>query len=118
VLKQIENRARVENRPVNELVADFLQRSFGSVTENPEQVAMAQEMASYQAMHQQLLGKYENQYVAVFGGQVVDHDSDQMALLKRRLKNYPNETVLITQVRPEPIRTLRIRSPRLIRIAS
>jgi hypothetical protein len=83
--------------------------------ENPEREAMEREMAAYLTMHRQLLAQFENQYVAIYGGQLVDHDSDQLALLDRRLKNYPNETVMITQVQTKPIRTLHFRSPRLVR---
>jgi hypothetical protein len=115
VFQQIEKQAQVENRPVNELVADVLQTTFTPMPENPEREAMEREMAAYLTMHRQLLAQFENQYVAIYGGQLVDHDSDQLALLDRRLKNYPNETVMITQVQTEPIRTLHFRSPRLVR---
>jgi hypothetical protein len=116
--EQIEKQAQVENRPIGDLVVDVLQSTFNIASENPEQGAMGREMAAYQAMHKKLLMQYENQYVAIYGGQVVDHDRDQLALVKRRLKNYPNEIVMITQVRPEPIRTLHFRSPRLARSVS
>jgi hypothetical protein len=115
VFQQIEKQAQVENRPVNELVADVLQTTFTPMPENPEREAMEREMAAYLTMHRQLLAQFENQYVAIYGGQLVDHDSDQLALLDRRLKNYPNETVMITQVQTKPIRTLHFRSPRLVR---
>lgn len=77
--------------------------------DNPENEAMEREMVAYQAMHSQLLSQFENQFVAVLDGRIVDHDTNQLALVKRRLQNYPNQTVLITQVRPEPIRTIHIR---------
>jgi hypothetical protein len=118
VLQKIEKRAQAENRPVNELVVDVLQSTFNGMPDNPENEVMEQEMAAYQAMHPQLLAKYENQFVAVLNGRIVDHDSDQLALVKRRLQNYPSQTVLITQVRPELIRTIHIRSPRLLRPTS
>ncbi len=118
VLKQIEKQAQAENRLVNELVVDVLQNSFAPMPENPEQEAMDREMAAYQNLHPNLLAQYKGQFVAVYRGQVVDNDSNQLALVKRRLKKYPNETVLITQVRQEPVRTLRIRSPRLVRLTS
>jgi hypothetical protein len=118
VLEKIEKRAEAENRPINDLVVDVLQNTFNGMPDNPENEAMEREMAAYQTMHPQLLSQYKNQYVAILDGRLVDHDTNQLALVKRRLQKYPNQTVLITQVRPEPIRTIQIRSPRLLKPTS
>jgi hypothetical protein len=81
---------------------------------NPERQAMLQEQAAFQAMLPDLLTRYEDQYVAVYQGQVIDHDADQVALIERLDQSHPDTIVLVKQVTTEPERVLRMRSPRLI----
>lgn len=76
---------------------------------------LSQEIEAYRAMHTDLLHKYLNEYVAIYQGKVVGHDPDQNALYLRVRKQYPQDVVLIRQVRPEVDRTLTIRSPRFER---
>ena len=63
-------------------------------------------------MHADLLQRYEGQHVAVYQGNVVDHDPDLLALYLRIDQKYPDDVVLIRQVRPEVERIIHIRSPR------
>jgi hypothetical protein len=69
---------------------------------------MAREIEAFRAMHSRLLSQYPNQYVAIYQGQLVDHDADQLALFLRVDQQYPNEVVLIRQVLPEvdPVYTI------------
>jgi hypothetical protein len=83
---------------------------------NPERQATLQEQAAFQAMLPDLLTKFEDHYVAVYQGQVVDHDADQIALIERLDQSHPDTIVLVKQVTTEPERVLRMRSPRLIKI--
>lgn len=76
---------------------------------------MAREMAAYDAMHADLMSAFAGQYVAVHGGQLVDHDADETALLHRIEARFGDEVVLLKRVVPLPERELRIRSPRLER---
>ena len=78
--------------------------------------AMSHEIAAYASQHEELIKHYLNQYVAVYQGQVIDHDPDHSALFQRINTNYPEEIVLIRQVRLELPRSLHIRSPRLTQL--
>lgn len=75
--------------------------------------AMAQEAEAYRRLHptfvQQLLGTY----VAIYQGQVADHDPDEDALLTRLRQALPEETILVRKVEAEPERELYISSFRL-----
>jgi hypothetical protein len=62
---------------------------------------MGREIEAFRAMHGQLLAQHPNQYVAIYRGQLVDHDADQLTLFLRVDQQYPNEVVLIRQVLPE-----------------
>lgn len=78
------------------------------------EIAMAREEAAYRAMHQELLASYAGQYVAIYNGQLVDHDQDGTALYLRVRKQFPGEFVLIASVQPEPAETYEVYSPRLV----
>jgi hypothetical protein len=57
---------------------------------------------AYRAMHAELYARYPGQYVAVYQGQLVDHDPDGEALFERIDQRFPDEIVLMTQVRETP----------------
>lgn len=73
------------------------------------------EMAVYIAMHPQLKEKFFGHYVAIYGGKLIDHDTDRRALYMRIVAQYPDEFVWLSKVEEEPIRTLVFRSPRFDR---
>ena len=78
----------------------------------PTQIDLEQQ--SFVAQHDALLQAYAGQYIAMFQGSVVDHDMDRVALSLRVRKQYGNQPVLITLVRPETLQDIVIRSPRLL----
>lgn len=82
---------------------------------DPARPAMLREQAAFDAMKAKLLAKYPNEYVALFQGQVIDHDVDQLVLIERRNKLLPNEVVLIQHVSEEPEPQLHFRSPRFVK---
>jgi len=79
-----------------------------------EEVAMEQEEAAYRNLHSQLFAEHENAFVAIFRGELIDVDADEIALLRRIKAQYPHETVLIKQVQPLPEKVLHFRSPRFV----
>lgn len=68
-------------------------------------------MQAYIALHPQLKTTHFGQYVAIYGGQLVDHDADHAALYERIDARYPNEYVWMSKVEAEPMQTLHWRSP-------
>lgn len=75
---------------------------------------MEQEQAAYARLRDSLLETHEGQYVAIHGGQLVDADADEIALLRRINARYPDDIVHIRRVTRGPDRELRIYSPRLV----
>ncbi|MCB0017908.1 MAG: hypothetical protein KDE09_08975 [Anaerolineales bacterium] len=75
--------------------------------------AMALEEAAWQRLHLELGNSLKGQYVAIFKGQLVDHDPSFDALFRRISARFPGQFVWLEKVRqvPEPI--LHFRSPRL-----
>jgi hypothetical protein len=82
---------------------------------SPDHVAMEQEQAAFRQMLPELLRQYKDQYVAICRGEVIDHDSNQVALVVRLDQTHPDDVVLVKLVTDKPDRVLRMPSPRLIR---
>jgi post-segregation antitoxin (ccd killing protein) len=77
------------------------------------QRAMEQEAEAFRRLHLDLLATIPGHYAAVYQGQLVDHDVDQLALFQRIEARFPGLPVLIRQVRPEFEQTIMVRSPRI-----
>lgn len=116
VYDRAQQLALLRNKEVADVLAEALELAEEAGREAlSEEQLMAREEAAYQAMHKDLVARYVGEYVAIHRGQIVDHDSDELALLRRIDARYPDEVVLMKRVLPQPESELRFRSPRLIR---
>lgn len=102
--KRLTKVAQEKESTVEVLVEQVIRQFLQAETERK----MAQEIEAFQTMHAQLLAQYPNHYVAIYQGQLVDHDTDQLGLFLRIDEQYPNEVVLIRQVLPkvDPVYTI------------
>jgi hypothetical protein len=71
------------------------------------------EETHYLAQHPQLLANYAGQYIAMHQGQVIDVDSDELALFLRIRQRYPMVGILIKHVTEAAEEIWTIRSPRM-----
>ncbi len=101
-------RSRQQHKPENG--ADRIDDPQAAEMPDP----MQREIAAFRQLHAALLKRYRGEYVAIYQGQLIDHDSDQLALLDRIEKAYPNDFVLIRPVQEQPEREFYFRSPRYI----
>jgi len=99
-------RATSVDRLAAEAIRSFLRAEADQILEREAQ--------AFARMHAELLEKLPGEYVAIQGGELVDHDTDQATLYLRVTEQYPDEIVLIRQVRPEVELTYTIRTPRLV----
>lgn len=105
--------AQSTQREINEVLQEMVIRSFPPMYDGGEEFdAMEQEVDAFAKMHTDLWEKYPQQFVAIYQGQVVDHDGDEWALLHRIDEKYPDEVVMIDQVKPTFERKIVFRSPR------
>jgi predicted transcriptional regulator len=112
--QRVRNLASAQNRPVDTVLETAISLAEAAADPQDAQVAaMVQEETAYQAMHAELVRSHLGDYVAIYQGQLIDHDPDELRLLRRLDKAYPNEVVLMKQVRTAPQTELRHRSPRL-----
>ncbi len=114
IYRQVEHMAQTTNQPVTELLAETIRQAFPPLHVNENRAMMQQEVAAFEANHTTLWQKYAHQFIAMYQTEVIDHDSDELALLERIEAQYPNDVVLIRQVLPHPPKTLHFRSPRFV----
>lgn len=74
---------------------------------------MDQEAEAFRRLHPELLATISGQYAAVYRGQLVDHDVDQLALCQRVEARFGGQPVLIRLVRSEIEQTIMVHSPRI-----
>ncbi len=66
-------------------------------TKEQREADFRRNIAAFETMHPRLLAQYEGQYVALYDGQLVDHDSDENALLDRIFARYGDDAPWIVQ---------------------
>jgi hypothetical protein len=102
--------ARAQQVSADELAAQVIREHLHTI----ERTEMDREMEAYAAQHSQILEKYRDRYIAMYHGEIVDHDSDLLPLYLRIDERFPDETVLLKQVKEQVEDIFTIRSPRLI----
>lgn len=102
---------------IEQILDETLPESFDEAAESAgaEPDPADREMAAYIALHSQLKEEFFGQYVAIYGGNLIDHDTDRRALYMRMMAQYPDEFVWVSKVEEEPIRTLVFRTLRFER---
>lgn len=120
IYSQMQDHAEKTNRPLDSYILDVLANSVEINGDNsvanqmvsfPDD-AIEREKTAYIELHDILWQKYPGQHIAIYNGELVDHDADGLALSKRIYKRYHDEFVLIRQVEPNPDPILQFRSPR------
>lgn len=102
--------------------AQFLMARPAAVTDNrgeaqsdwdrqAEQIDREQRI--YERRHSELLAQYRGRYIAMRHGQVIDHDTDRLALRRRVRTQQGNKAVFFTLVEADPVQTIWMRSPQL-----
>ena len=117
--RRIKRWAEKRNQDMGDAIADFLAQNLpdeGGLGVPPAEADpdVAAEKAAYLRLYSELKAQYAGQYVAIHGGQLVDHDVDYGALFERVDDRFPDSFVWLTRVEDEPIGTLSFRSPRFV----
>lgn len=111
--------AAQHNQDVAGVITNLLQDALVNDEQRPDHqqpnASMQREINAYLALHPSLVALYLGKYVAIYQGELVDHDSDFSILMRRVESRYPDDFVLVRRVEHEPTRTITIRSPRISR---
>ncbi len=108
-MSRLRTIAEEEGIPPQDLAERAIRRFLRSETRRKIQ----REINAFRAMHAELWAQYPHQYVAIYRDRLIDHDPDQLALLRRVEERYPEAPVLIQQVIAEPEEVYAFRSPRV-----
>lgn len=117
VFRKAQQIATTQSRRIEDVLADSIALKDTRVDDDwsePDK-AFESEMQAYIAMHGKLKRTLFGQYVAVHGGKLVDKDTNYSALVERVRANYPDTAVWMSRVDEEPMATLTMRSPRIVR---
>jgi len=111
-LERARRLAEIRRQAVKDVLATVVdegltQAELSSESTDPE---LAREKAAFLNLFPMLQEKYAGQHVAIFGGELVDHDQDGMALSKRIYARYPDQFVWIAPVNESPLPEFRSRS--------
>ena len=77
--------------------------SLESTLPDPMDEAVERAREAFIALHPMLLANYPGEEVAIYQGQVVDHDQDGVALSSRIYQRFPHEFVWIAPVTDQPL---------------
>ena len=108
LLAEANRVARQDGISVDDLIADAVRQRL----KQHRREQFEAEARAFEAMHAQLLSEYRDQFVAIHGGKVIDHDTDKVALYKRVRARYGRTPVYFQQVTDQVLPTFHIRSPR------
>ena len=114
LLARVERLAADRAQPAERIVEMAVQLYLDKLDAD----AIHAETEAFWAMHAQLLAQYANHHVAVYEGEVVDHDRDARRLEARIRERFGATPVLIAQVSPRARRDLRWRGGRLERLGA
>ena len=101
--------AALRQRPVTDILAEAITLEEEKAA---EETTVDREETAFHRLHPVLRQQYAGQYVAIYGGECVDHDPDQVALFLRMRERHPHEFVWIAPVRQTPEEIYQMRSPR------
>jgi hypothetical protein len=103
----LEKDAELESRSVNDIVNEAVERYL----REQQRAKLDSEIEAYEAMHPELREKHFGQRVAVHNHQLVDHDPDHAELYRRVRVRYGRTSVLIRQVREQPVEEIWVQTP-------
>jgi len=109
LIERIEHIAQESNRDTTQIVEEALRAYLDQL----EREAIHKETEAYWGMQADLVAHYPDEYVAIYQGQVVDHDPDITHLEQRVAERLGEATVLIAPVTAAPRRDLSTVSFRL-----
>ncbi len=116
IYRQVEQVATETQRAVTDVFLETISSKFPPYPAHPNRAAMQKEIAAYKEMHAHLVKKYLGKYVAIYQGELVDHDADPVTLHKRITTKYPEQVILSRKVQKAAEPILHMRSPRLERV--
>ena len=105
--ESLERDAALESRTVEELVNEAVAR----YVRDRQRDKIRRETDAYERLHPELARDHIGEWVAIHEGKLVDHDADVSALYTRIRAQFGRTSVLIRQVRDQPVDAIHVRTP-------
>jgi hypothetical protein len=112
--QRAERIAHLREQAVAEVLVDSIVLAVIEESGGENDLAVDREEAAFKRLHPTLRERYLGQYVAIYQGELIDYDSDQVALFLRIQEKHPDEFVWIAPVGEEPEENYVLRSPRFV----
>ena len=106
LIEHVERLAAEQSQSVEKVLETAVQTYLDEL----ERDAIHAETQVFWAMHDQLLAEYQGQHVAIYRGEVVDHDENVSHLEKRIRERFGWLPVLIAPVKLGPRRDMRCKT--------
>lgn len=103
LVERIKRLAADQAQPAEKVLETAVQAHLDRL----EQEAIHAETEAFWDMHDELVRVYQGKHVAIYRGEVIDHDEDASRLEKRVREQFGELPVLIAPVKPGPRRDLR-----------
>lgn len=105
-----------QERDVSDLLAAYLEQNLlpTDMPSLPKDGDREREKEAFRLLFPRLQQEYAGQYVAIYQGELVDHDIDKVALFARLNEQYPQAFVLVRPVQETAEIEYRWRSPRFV----
>lgn len=105
--ESLERDAALEARTVEDLVNEAVAR----YVRDRQRDKLRRETAAYERLHSELARDHPGEWVAIHDGKLVDRDVDVSALYTRIRSRFGRTSVLIRQVRDQPVDEIHVRTP-------
>ncbi len=117
ILLRLRKQARAMQHSIDEEIKEALldywsENSPWSENSDEESDLFVIEENTFRANHKVWWEQYANQYVALLGTELVDHDPDLESLTQRLYKRYGDQPIWVAPVRENPVEEWAMRSPR------
>ena len=109
--QQVNTIAQHRKQDVQDMLQEMLLDAIFSLRDE-EPLLFATEFQWFQDSHAEFLKLYPNEWIAIIGHDIVDHDQNRMALERRLVTAYDDAPVFVDQVTPTLKTDIFVRSPR------
>ncbi len=115
IYHRVERYAHDRDQDIDTVIAELVEQNLPRIKlPLPVGDPSEREINAFRAMHGELIKTYGGEYVAIYQGRLVDHDTDLNQLHQRIEARYPDHFVLIRPISDTPEREFFFRSPRLL----
>lgn len=117
ILQRLQKQAHIMQHSIDDEIAEALLEYWSDDSAllknaNEENDLFVVEEATFRTNHTIWLEQYANQYVAIMGSELVDHDSELASLTQRLYNRFGDQPIWIAPMKENPMEEWVMRSPR------